>query len=241
MSPASSQIEAEPPRRGLERRCIVSGESESSAGLIRFARAPDGAVVPDVAGKLPGRGAWVRADRASIEQAVKKGAFARAFKAQVKADAGLAALTETQLARRCLDQLGLARRAGALAIGATQVEAAIRDRPAPVLIEASDGAEDGREKLMSLHQGLWGRPPAAVGCFTAAELGVALGRERVIHACLLQERLALGWAAEIGRLAGFRAIVPGSWPDSWRSTGLGLGGADAEPAKVHRRGGQQDV
>ena len=97
------------------------------------------------------------------------------------------------------------------------------------LIEAADGAEEGREKLMSLHIGLWGRPPAAVGCFSAADLGVALGRERVIHACLLQERLAMGWAAEIGRLAGFRAIVPGSWPDSWRSVSWGLGGADAGP------------
>lgn len=227
MSPASSQIEAETPRRERERRCIVTGESESEAGLIRFALAPDGMVTPDVAAKLPGRGAWVRADRASIEQAAKKGAFARAFKRQVKVPEDLAALTETLLARRCLDQLGLARRAGAIAVGATQVEAAIRAKPAFSLIEAEDGAVEGREKLMSLHIGLWSRPPRAVGCFTSEELGVALGRERVIHACLLQERLAVGWAAEIARLAGFRPIVPGSWPASWRSVSWKLGGADA--------------
>jgi hypothetical protein len=81
---------------------------------------------------------------------------------------------------------------------------------------------------MTLHIGLWGRPPAAVGCFSGEELGVALGRERVIHACLLQERLALAWAADVDRLAGFRAIVPDSWPDSWRFVGWGLGGANAE-------------
>src|SRR5262249_3214706 len=92
-----------------------------------------------------------------------------------------------------------------------------------------DGAEEAREKMMSLHIGLWGRAPAAVGCFSSADLGMALGRDRVIHACLLQERMALAWAAEIGRLAGFRAIVPSSLPASWRSTGLGLGDADAEP------------
>lgn len=239
MSPASSQIEAEPARRGRERRCIVSGESEREARLIRFALAPDGVVTPDVAAKLPGRGAWVRADRASVEQAGRKGAFARAFKTAVKVPAELVELTETMLMRRCLDQLGLMRRAGAVALGATQVEAAIRAKPALLLIEASDGAAEGREKLMSLHIGLWGRAPAAVGCFSAAELGVALGRERVIHACLLQERLALGWAAEIGRLAGFRAIVPGSWPDSWRSVSWGLGGADA--GDIQGRGRQADV
>ncbi len=237
--PTSSQIEADSGRRGRERRCIVSGESSDDAILIRFALAPDGGVVPDVAAKLPGRGAWVRADRASLEQAVKKGAFARAFKANAKASDDLVDQTETLLSRRCLDLLGMARRAGAIAIGATQVEAAIRGKPVFFLIEANDGAEEGREKLMSLHIGLWGRPPAAAACFSAEELGVALGRERVIHACLLQERLALAWAAEIGRLAGFRAIVPHSWPASWRSSGLGLGGAD--PGKNQGRGGAKDV
>ena len=237
--PKSSQTAPESTRRERERRCIVSHESMPEARLIRFALAPDGVVVPDVAAKLPGRGAWVRADRESIERAAKKGGFSRAFKEETKSSDDLAARTEALLSRRCLDHLGLARRAGAIAIGATQVGTAIRANPAFVVIEAKDGAEEGREKLMSLHIGLWGRPAAAVGCFSAADLGVALGRERVIHACLLQERLALAWAAEIGRLAGFRAIVPSSWPDSWRT--VGWGGADAGPEEVHARGGRKDV
>lgn len=238
-SPASSQIAADGQRR--ERRCIVSHESLPDAKLIRFALAPDGAIVPDVAAKLPGRGAWVRADRASVDAAAKKQMFARAFKCEARASADLAEQTESLLARRCLDQVGLMRRAGAIAIGATQVEDAIRGKPALMLIEAADGAEEGREKLMSLHIGLWGGPPAAVACFSSEDLGVALGRERVIHACLLQERLATGWAADIARLAGFRAIVPSSWPASWRSVLWGLGDADAGPKKVRRRAGQKDV
>ncbi len=192
---------------------------------MRFALSPDGVVTPDVAAKLPGRGAWVSARRDSVAQAAKKGAFVRAFKAPVKVPDDLPGLTETLLARRCLDMLGMANRAGALAVGATKVESAIRARASFLLIEAEDGAEEGREKLMSLHIGFWGAPPAAVGCFQSGELGVALGRERVIHASLLQERLALVWAAEIGRLAGFRAIVPNSWPSSWRSVSWDLGGA----------------
>lgn len=237
MHPTSSPShEAAPVKRG-ERRCIVSGESAPESQLIRFGLAPDGAVTPDVAAKLPGRGAWVRASRASVETAARKGLFARAFKAKAEAGADLAARTEALLARRCLDQLGLALRAGALAVGATQVDQAIRARKAQLLIEAEDGAEEGREKLMSLHIGLWGAPPAAIGCFNAAELGVALGRERVIHASLLQERLALAWAVEIGRLAGFRAIVPDSWPASWRSVGWGLGGA--EPARESQGRGER--
>ncbi len=235
--PAFSSLD---PARG-ERRCIASGESQTEAHLIRFALSPDGVVTPDVASKLPGRGAWVRADRESLHLACRKGAFSRAFKAEAKAAEGLADQTEALLARRCLDQLGLARRAGALALGATQVESAIRARPAFLMVEAADGAEEGREKLMSLHIGLWGRPPAAVGCFSAADLGVALGRERVIHACLLQERLALAWAVDIGRLAGFRAIVPGSWPDSWRFHGWGLGDANTGPQEGCGRGEAKNV
>ena len=238
-SPASSQNGAEGQRR--ERRCIVSHESLPDAKLIRFALAPDGTIVPDVAAKLPGRGAWVRANRESVETAAKKQMFARAFKCEARASADLAQQTESLLARRCLDQLGLMRRAGAIAMGATQVESAVRGKPALMLIEAADGAQEGREKLMSLHIGLWGGPPPAVGCFDSADLGVALGRERVIHACLLQERLALAWAVEIGRLAGFRAIVPDSWPSSWRSVQWGLGDADAGPTKARRRAGQKDV
>jgi predicted RNA-binding protein YlxR (DUF448 family) len=239
--PASSQIAVEGQRRDRERRCIVSHEARPDAKLIRFALAPDGAVIPDVAAKLPGRGAWVSADRASVETAARKQMFARAFKCEARAPDTLADQTEALLVRRCLDQLGLMRRAGAVAVGATQVESAIRGKPALIVIEAEDGAEEGREKLMSLHIGLWSAPAAAVGCFKAADLGVALGRDRVIHACLLQERLATGWAADIGRLAGFRAIVPSSWPASWRSVQWGLGDADAGPTKVRRRAGQKDV
>lgn len=209
----------------------------AEARLIRFALGPDGIVVPDVAAKLPGRGAWVEAKSAAVAQAAKKGGFARAFKQPVKTGDDLAGLTETLLAKRCLDLLGLGMRGGALAVGATQVEAAIRARPQALLIEATDGAVEGREKLMSIHIGFWQAPPPAVACFSSTELGVALGRERVIHATLLQERLALAWAAEIGRLAGFRTIVPASWPASWRSVEWGLG--DAETGRKFQGRGER--
>lgn len=210
-----------------ERLCIVTRQSLPEAKLIRFALGPDNILIPDVAAKLPGRGAWVGASRELVEQARKKGGFARALKSPVNAPETLADQTEQLLTKRCLDFIGMAKRAGALAIGQTQVEAAIREKPSPLLIEAADGAGEGREKLMSLHIGLWGGPPPAIGCFSASDLAMALGRDRVIHASLLQERLAVALAAEISRLAGFRAIVPASWPTPWRSFGLGLGGADA--------------
>ena len=41
---------------GPERKCIVSGQSQPKAGLIRFVIGPDAMVVPDVLARLPGRG-----------------------------------------------------------------------------------------------------------------------------------------------------------------------------------------
>ena len=60
--------------------------------------------------KLPGRGLWVAADRASVETAAKKGLFSRAAKAKLSAPADLAQQVESLLKRRLLAALGLAKR-----------------------------------------------------------------------------------------------------------------------------------
>ena len=195
-----------------ERTCIATGETLLEDALVRFAAAPDGVVTPDVAAKLPGRGVWVRADRTSIEKAVNRNLFARGLKAAGTPPADLADRVEALISRRCLDILGLAKRAGAIAIGTVQSEDAIRRAPPLWIIEASDGAEDGRRKLSRLAFGLWGDEPRVSGCFSSGEMGVALGRDPVVHAVLLQEGMAQRWTVEIGRLAGFRAIIPASWP-----------------------------
>src|SRR5688572_25991309 len=83
-----------------ERRDIVSGEVMDEARLIRFVAGPDGAVVPDLARKLPGRGLWVAASRASVETAARKGLFARAAKSRVAAPGDLADQVERLLRSR---------------------------------------------------------------------------------------------------------------------------------------------
>ncbi len=169
-SAAKAKTHAEAQR---ERRDIVTGEVMDDGGVDPASLAgPDGQVVPDLARKLPGRGLWVAADRASLETAAKKGLFARAAKAKVQAPPDLANLVESLLKRRLLSGLGLARRAGDLTSGFEKVSAAITAGKAAWLIEASDGAADGRRKL-------WGKtrkqsPPTPIfGVFTAEELGLA--------------------------------------------------------------------
>ena len=120
-----------------ERRDIVTGEVMDEAVLIRFVAGPGGQVVPDLARKLPGRGIWVAANRASVETATKKGLFARAAKAKVSVSPDLPDQVESLLKARLLSGLGLARRGGALVSGFEKVAAAIEAGKAAWLIEAS--------------------------------------------------------------------------------------------------------
>ena len=69
-------------RDDAERKCIVTGEVQPKAGLIRFVVGPDNQVVPDILGKLPGRGMYVTADRAALD-AAGKGQFSRSAKQPV--------------------------------------------------------------------------------------------------------------------------------------------------------------
>ncbi|NBB17651.1 RNA-binding protein [Caulobacter sp. SLTY] len=193
-----------------ERRDVVTGQVMAEEKLVRFVAGPDGVVVPDVARKLPGRGVWVAADRASVETAAKKNLFSRSAKAKLSAPAELAELVEKLLVKRVLDGLGLARRAGDLTSGFEKVMAAVRSGKAAWLIEASDGAADGRQKILNLARHMTPQP-RVVGIFTSAELGLALGGENVIHTAFLGGRSAGSWTQDVERLAGFRPLLPESW------------------------------
>jgi hypothetical protein len=212
------------------RRCIATLERRPQAAMIRYVLSPDGAVAPDLAARLPGRGAWVTSSREAVELAVKRGAFSRAFKMQAKAGPELAAQVEQLLVRRLMDQLGMAKRAGDLILGFEQVREWVRGEQLACLIEASDGSGDQRGKVLGLLRAVHGpdldpddRPeqgelagnrelPPVIGCFSADELGMALGRGRVIHACLKHGRIAHAWMGELARLSGFRRVWLEGWP-----------------------------
>ena len=199
---------------GPERRCIVSGETGPKAGLIRFALSPDGVVVPDILGRLPGRGIHVTARRVALEAAVKKNLFTRAARRPVMLPPGpdgapmtgpqLAEAVEALLARRVVDLLSLARKAGEAVTGYEKVKEWLVSGQAKVLIQASDGSDRGKAKL---------RPPAKtglfIGCLTGQEIGLAFGRESAIHGALAAGGLSDRVVEEAARLAGLRGGVAG--------------------------------
>jgi uncharacterized protein len=187
-----------------ERKCIASGESQPKAGLIRFCVGPDGQIVPDILGRLPGRGIYVAADRDLIDKAAKKGLFARAARQPVKVPDGLADLVEALLAQRVVDLLSMARKAGDAVMGYEKVKDWLAKGQAATLIQASDGSERGKTKLHA-PEGKGG----FIGVLTAGEMGLSFGRERAIHAALAAGGLRTRVVEEAARLAGLRVQVAG--------------------------------
>lgn len=190
-----------------ERRCIVTGEVAPKAGLIRFVVGPDGTVVPDVLEKLPGRGMWVTADRAALEKA-GKGQFSKSAKAPVQVPDGLVDEVERQLARRVVDLIAMARKAGLAVCGFEKVKSWVSGgERVRVLVQASDGSERGKAKLWT--------PEGAryFGCLTAQELGLAFGRGEVIHGALASGRLSDRVVEEAVKLKGLREIEGGEGTD----------------------------
>ena len=182
-----------------ERKCIVTGEVQPKAGLIRFCLGPDDLVVPDILGRLPGRGFYVAADRAAIEKAVKKGLFARAARQPVKLPEDLANLVEDLLLQRVIGLISMARKANGAVMGYEKVKDWLASGRARVLIQASDGSERGKTKL---------RPPEGEGRFighlTGGEIGLAFGRERAIHVALAAGALTSRIVEEAARLSVLR-------------------------------------
>ncbi|WP_299956037.1 RNA-binding protein [uncultured Roseobacter sp.] len=183
---------------GPDRKCIATGEVQPKYGLIRFVAGPEGQIVPDVLGKLPGRGIYVVADRGALEKAVQKRLFARGAKQSVTVPEDLVGEVERQLARRVIDLISLQRKAGKAVAGYEKVKSWLQMEEAEVLIQAVDGSGRGKSKLSTPHYGHY------IGWLTADELGLAFGRQTVIHGALASGGLTQRVVEEANRLKGVR-------------------------------------
>lgn len=219
-----------------ERSCIVSREAGPPEGLIRFVAGPDGAVVPDIRGKLPGRGVWVTGRRDMVETAARKNLFARGLKTAVTVPEGLADLVDRLLAEAALGALSMSRKAGACVTGFGQVTDAIGGGGVAAVIHAREAADDGRRKIaqairrrlraetetdyedddgpeaasdaaISQHRPPSG-PKVISGIFGSNELDLALGGTNVIHAALLAGGASASFLKCAAALALYRGVMP---------------------------------
>lgn len=179
------------------RRCLATGDQRPKDELLRFVVSPEGTLVFDVAGRLPGRGLWLKAGRDMIATAASKRLFSKAAKEAVTVPDDILELVATGLKRRCLDRLGLARRAGLVAVGFEKVRSQASTGRTVLILEAAEGAKGGRRKVTGL------APKAPViDVFTGEELGQALGRDHAVHVSLEADRLTDVLLIEAKRYAG---------------------------------------
>jgi len=189
---------------GPERKCIATGEVRPKASLVRFVIGPEGDVVPDIAGKLPGRGIYVVPDRDAIDRAARKGLFARAARQPVRVPEGLAAVVEDLIARRVVNLVSLARKGGDAVAGYEKVKDRLARGDVRALLQASDGSERGKSGLSTPEGATY------IGWLTADELGQAFSRQTTIHAVLGTGGLAQRVVEEAARLKGLRVSDGGT-------------------------------
>lgn len=211
MQPADNAVETDAldglaAEAGPQRTCIVTRELRDKAAMIRFVAAPDGRIVPDLKGDLPGRGYWVTADARVLAEGLKRQVFAKVSRGKARAGADLVEQVRALLERQLLEQLGLAKKSGHLVAGFEKVEAALRAGRVRLLIEASDGAADGRAKLARLAAAgvragsgveIWAPLPGEA-------LAPAVGRLTAVHLAVKPGGMAERLGVTLRRYAGFQ-------------------------------------
>ncbi|MFD1744523.1 RNA-binding protein [Rhizobium helianthi] len=192
-----------------DRTCIVSRQTFDPQELIRFVAGPDGQVVPDLKRQLPGRGCWVKAERALVEQAVKRKLFARALKRDAKAGPELAALVEQLLVKDLAGMMNLARKASQFISGAMKVDNAVRTGEAIAVFHAADAAPDGVRKIDQARKA-WRLGTDAeeeipsFRLFTTAEMDELMGQNAFIHAAALAGQAGEGVVKRATMLETYR-------------------------------------
>ena len=168
-------LQEQRPERTTERRCIISQRTDDNYDMVRFVADPSGVIIPDVAAKLPGRGAWVTADRDMLAQAVSTGRLVRALEGK-KIDYDLADQVESLLLKRCQDSLAMGRRGGITLGGSGKIKA---EGDVSGLLIATDASEREARALKGDVSHDW-----VISTMTSDELGLPFGRPMAFVALL---------------------------------------------------------
>ena len=161
----------------------MSGEALPKAALLRFVVSPDGLLVADLEGCLPGRGMWVRP--ILLQEAIGRNLFNRDHGGEVRVPDGFLDSLERLIRARAMNFLGLARRSGQAVTGFEQVRDVLSKGFGGSVVAAKDGAPGGRRKIRRAAA----RVPV-VEVFDGTELSVAMGKENVVHVLVTPGKFA---------------------------------------------------
>ena len=222
--PVAVTAEDEASGEQAERRCILSGAHGERAEFIRLVADADGRIWPDLAARLPGRGAWIAPDRPALEQAIGaqatgkhlagaqatgkggrlQAALSRALRQKIIVPDDLADRIATALQQRALQRLGLEHRAGHLIFGSDKLAEWIASGRVALLLHAADAATDGTARLDQLWRVHGGSADCRILLPAGRDpLSRALGRENIVHSGVRNGKAAARIARELRRWAAF--------------------------------------
>lgn len=171
------------------RSCIACRAERSKEELLRFVLSPEGELVPDLKGRLPGRGAYICPVAGCLRRAVERRQFGRAFRREPlpASPQQLLELVRGRLEEKIAGAISLANKAGKVVSGTDAVIATLKGGEAELLILARDCAPASAERL--LHA-------AAKG---GVEVLTFFDRERL--AALIGKEMRVAVAVKAGGLA----------------------------------------
>lgn len=141
-------------RAGPIRTCLGCRRKLARGASVRLVAGPDGAVLPDLFGRLPGRGARLCPDPACIRRALETGALRRALGADLRPprwEDVLEALRAAQ-ERQARSILGAAGSGGFLVAGHDAVRRRLNGEGLALLLLAPDAGEALRREMLELCQ-----------------------------------------------------------------------------------------
>jgi len=163
-------------RRQPQRTCLGCRQAVDQDQLIRFVRSPDGEIVVDLRGRLPGRGAYLCNSRDCIEAALRRRQFDRAFRQECR-EVSVEQLTigiSRELLAHLGSLLGMARKSAKFIAGSNAVlDALSRKAPLAVVVLAKDISPQIGEKVR--HKAAL-QKIETTNLFDKLELGRILGR-----------------------------------------------------------------
>jgi hypothetical protein len=200
---AGRQSGSAPAAKGVaERTCVGCQKTALKAQLIRLVCDPLGQVRLDIHGKLPGRGAYLCAQRLCAEHAMKKARLQEAFRREVTlapVDELVRAMARV-MEERAVGCIRITRKAGRVVSGYTQVSRALMAAPVACLLVAEDTAQERRRE----YQGWCAKRQIPYRSFlTKARLGELAGRDECSALGILDPRLGerlLGYIEGMSRL-----------------------------------------
>ena len=163
-------------RKQPQRTCLGCRQVKAQSELIRFVRSPEGELLVDLQGRLPGRGAYLCNSRECMATAVSRQQFNRAFRCECQ-PTNLSELTERvarELLRHLASLLGMARKSANLVSGSNAVlDALTRKKAMSTIILARDISPQIGDKI---RQKAARQNILTTELFDKMELGRILGR-----------------------------------------------------------------